>query len=133
VTAPATTTTTTVTAAAARNTGRVRRSNRDSSDAYALWMRLDSGVWCPFRGVPARRIRARAGVTVSATTIEASMARTYARISCGRNAPASPETNSAGAIANKAMSVANTIGRRRSRAAARMIDAAGVPASVPSG
>ncbi len=55
---------------------------------------------------PRSRISANAGVTVSATSIEASTARPYDSTSGWKNAPDTPWMNRTGVIATTSISVA---------------------------
>jgi hypothetical protein len=57
-------------------------------------------------GAPRSRSRARAGVTVSATAIEATIASVYDRASGRKNAPVSPVSRNTGTEAATMMSVA---------------------------
>ena len=74
-----------------------------------------------------KKIRLIAGVTVSATTIDASNARAYDVASGRKNDPDSPSSRKIGVTATISISVAYTIALRTSSEASRMILAVETP------
>ena len=82
--------------------------------------------------MPARvsRIRHSAGVTVNATTIDASIARMKASASGSKNEPASPPMKNTGITANAMITVACQMAGRTSSEASRIMRA--VDSSLPA-
>ena len=88
------------------NAGRVERTMRETALPYTSCRRRVIGDRCRSIGALRSRMKARAGVTVSATTSEARTARPYEMTSGWKNAPDSPLMKKTGETATTSINVA---------------------------